>query len=371
MIVGETKGDFTTASRQRHHDSPLALREGYLKVRELATIIEARWEGDGEREIRRAAALEDAGPDDISFLTEARATTQTETRAGCILVPDGFDNATQRTVIRTKDPRRSMARLIAKLHPKQENVGGVHPSAVLGPGVILAPGVTVGPQAVLGAGVHVDAGSHIGPGCVIGDYVKIGTETMLHSRVTIYANVTIGNRCIIHSGSVIGADGFGFVFADGKFEKFPQIGRVEIGNEVEIGANCTIDRAALGVTSIGDGTKLDNMVHIGHNCRVGRHVVIAAQSGFAGGCVIEDHAVIGGQVGLGERVRVETGAVLASGAGVPSHKIIRSGQTVWGTPARPLKQHLEQLALVAKLPEMKRELDRLREQIGSGERGEP
>jgi UDP-3-O-[3-hydroxymyristoyl] glucosamine N-acyltransferase len=213
----------------------------------------------------------------------------------------------------------------------------------------------VGAHAVLGAGVHVGAGSSIGPGCTIGDYVKIGEETVLHARVTVYPNVSIGNRSVIHSGTVIGADGFGFVFANGKFEKFPQIGRVEIGSEVEIGANCSVDRAALGITSIGDGTKLDNMVHVGHNCRIGRHVVVAAQSGFAGGCVIEDYAIIGGQVGLGERVRIESRAVLASGAGVPSHKIIRSGQTVWGVPARPLKQHLEQLAALSRLPEMLKE----------------
>ena len=140
------------------------------------------------------------------------------------------------------------------------------------------------------------------------------------------------------------ADGFGFALAGDHYEKFPQVGRVDIGDDVEIGANTCIDRAALGVTFIDDGVKLDNMVHIGHNCRIGKHVVIAAQTGLSGGVVVEDYAVIGGQVGIGDKARIETRAVLGSGSGVLTSKIIRSGQTVWGTPARPLKEYLQQLA---------------------------
>ena len=139
---------------------------------------------------------------------------------------------------------------------------------------------------------------------------------------------------------MIGADGFGFVLADGIYEKFPQVGRVEIGDLVEIGANSCVDRAALGVTSIGDGSKLDNMVHVGHNCRIGRHVVIAAQTGFSGGVVVEDYAVVGGQVGVGDKARIESRAVVGSGSGILTSKIVRSGQVVSGIPARPLKEYL-------------------------------
>src|SRR6185503_11132988 len=163
--------------------------------------------------------------------------------------------------------------------------------------------------------------------------------------------------------AVLGADGFGFVMEGGRYEKFPQVGRVEIGDYVEIGANACVDRAALGVTSIGEGAKIDNMVHIGHNCRIGRHVVIAAQTGFSGGVVVEDYAVIGGQVGIGDKARIETRAVLGSGCGVLTSKIIRAGQTVWGTPARPLREHLEQLANLAKLPQMREELAMLKAQL--------
>jgi UDP-3-O-[3-hydroxymyristoyl] glucosamine N-acyltransferase len=172
---------------------------------------------------------------------------------------------------------------------------------------------------------------------------------VLHPRVTVYREVTLGNHVILHSGCVIGADGFGFVLTNGAYEKFPQVGRVSIGDQVEIGANSCVDRAALGVTSIGEGAKLDNLVHIGHNCRIGRHVVIAAQTGLSGGVVVEDYAVIGGQVGIGDKARIESRAVLGSGSGVLTSKIVRAGQVMWGTPARPLKQYLEQLAIQSRL----------------------
>jgi UDP-3-O-[3-hydroxymyristoyl] glucosamine N-acyltransferase len=147
------------------------------------------------------------------------------------------------------------------------------------------------------------------------------------------------------------------------YEKFPQIGRVEIGNDVEIGANSCVDRAALGVTHIGDGVKLDNLVHIGHNCRIGRNVVIAAQTGLSGGVVVDDDAVIGGQVGIGDKARIESGAVLGSGCGVLTSKIVRGGQVVWGTPARPLKEHLEQLASLGRLPELRRQVAEIEKEL--------
>ncbi len=335
-----------------------------MRVRELAEWLGAGWEGDGERDLRRVSALEDAGPEDLSFVSSARALRQTaDSRAGCLLVPTTFPNQEARTVIRTSDPRGSVARAIAKIHPRREPPPGIHPTAVLGPGVVTAAGVTIGPLSHIGAGVHLAEGVAIGSGCVIGDYVRIGAGSVLHSHVTIYRDVLIGHRAILHSGCVIGADGFGFVLNEGAYEKFPQIGRVEIGTDVEIGANSCVDRAALGVTSIGDGTKIDNMVHIGHNCRIGRHVVIAAQTGFSGGVVVEDYAVIGGQVGVGDKARIETRAVIGSGAGVLTSKIVRAGQVLWGTPARPLKVHLQQLAMLAKLPGFRAELKAARKEI--------
>jgi UDP-3-O-[3-hydroxymyristoyl] glucosamine N-acyltransferase len=207
----------------------------------------------------------------------------------------------------------------------------LHSTAVVDPSANIAPTASIGPLVSIGANV------------------RIGERTVIHSNVSIYRDVTIGDDVTLHSGCVIGADGFGFVMDSGSWHKFPQVGRIEIANRVEIGANCTVDRAALGVTSIGEGTKLDNMVHVGHNCKIGRHVVIAAQTGLSGGVSIGDYAVIGGQVGIGDKVRIEARAVLGSGSGVLTSKIVHAGEVRWGTPARPLKEYLKQLATLSRI----------------------
>jgi UDP-3-O-[3-hydroxymyristoyl] glucosamine N-acyltransferase len=216
---------------------------------------------------------------------------------------------------------------------------------------------------VIGDGSRIGEGSIIGAGCVIGRRVTLGERCHLYANVTVYDRITIGCRVILHSGCVIGADGFGFVLTGDRYEKFPQIGGVEIGDDVEIGAHSCVDRAALGVTVIGAGTKLDNLVHVAHNCRIGRHVVVAAQTGFSGGVVIDDYAVIGGQVGVGDKARIESRAVVGSGAGILTSKIVRAGEPVWGTPARPLRQYLEQLAAMARLPQLRDKVAQLEKRI--------
>ena len=321
-----------------------------MHVKELAAWLDAPWEGEGDREVRRVAPLEDAGDADLSFVSNARSIKLASvSQAACLLVPSDFVNETQRTIIRIRDPRAAIARVIPKLHPHLDPPPGIHPTAVLGPGAVIGKGASIGPLVSLGAGVHIGEGTVIGTGCVIGDYVHIGQHCVLHARVTLYHEVNVGHHVILHSGCVIGADGFGFVLSGDAYEKFPQVGRVMIGDHVEIGANSCVDRAALGVTSIGEGAKLDNLVHIAHNCRIGRHVVIAAQTGLSGGVVVEDYAVIGGQVGIGDKARIESRAVLGSGSGVLTSKIVRAGQVMWGTPARPLKEYLGQLAILARL----------------------
>lgn len=321
-----------------------------MRVKELAAFLEAPFEGDGELLLRHVASLENAGPEDLSFVSGGRSRKlAAESSAGCLLVSADFENNGARTVVRTANPRAAAARAITKLHPKIDPVAGTHPSAVIGPGAIIEPGVHIGPLVSIGAGARVGAGSSIGAGCAIGDYVVIGEKCTLHPNVTLYRDVMLGREVVLHSGCVIGADGFGYVLTDGIYENFPQIGRVEIGDRVEIGANSCVDRAALGVTSIGDGTKIDNLVHVGHNCSIGRNVVVAAQTGFSGGVVVEDYAVIGGQVGVGDKARIESRAIVGSGSGILTSKIVRAGQPVWGTPARPLKQHLEQLAVLSRL----------------------
>jgi UDP-3-O-[3-hydroxymyristoyl] glucosamine N-acyltransferase len=335
-----------------------------MRVRELADWLGATFEGDGEKELAGVAPLETAGASDVAFVGTRKAAAQAESSAaGCLLVPPEWPSPSYRTVIRAPQPRTAFARALNRFYPTVELKPGIHPTAVIGNNVDIGAMVFIGPHAVVGDGTRVDVASSIGAGSVVGKRVMLGEGCVLHPNVTIYDNVDIGRRTILHSGVVIGADGFGYVMEEERWQKFPQVGRVEIGDHVEIGANSCVDRAAMGVTSIGEGTKLDNMVHVGHNCRIGKHVVVAAQTGFSGGVVVEDYAVIGGQVGIGDKARIETRAVLGSGCGVLTSKIVRAGETVWGTPARPLKLHLEQLANLARLPDLRREVAEMKRRL--------
>ncbi len=343
-----------------------------MRVRELAEWLGATFEGDGERDLTGVAPLDAAAQSDLSFVGSRKAAALAESSpAGCLIVPMEWPSPSGRTVIRTEQPRTAFARSVSRFNPTVELEPGLHPTAVIGAGVSIGALVSIAPLVTVGDGSRIGEGCRIGPGCAIGKRVVIGEGSVLHANVSIYDNVDIGRGAILHSGCVIGADGFGFVLENGRWEKFPQVGRVEIGDFVEIGAGSCVDRAALGVTSIGEGTKLDNMVHVAHNCRIGRHVVVAAQTGFSGGVVVEDHAIIGGQVGIGDKARIESGAVLGSGCGVLTSKIVRAGETVWGTPARPLKAHLEQLASLARLPEMRREVSDLKRRLAELERAKP
>ncbi len=340
-----------------------------MRVRELAEWLAATFEGDGEKELTGVASLESAGSTDLSFVAGRKATQQAQaSAAGCLIVPPDFPNPGGRTVIRSPEPRTAFARAVTRFHPPAPLEPGVHPTAMVHPTAEIAAPVEIGPYVVIGEGTRIGARCRIGAGCRIGKRVAIGEDSVLHAGVTIYDDVDIGRRVILHSGCVIGADGFGFVMAGDHYEKFPQVGRVVIEDDVEIGANSCVDRAALGVTWIGQGTKLDNLVHVAHNCRIGRHVVVAAQTGFSGGVVVEDYAVIGGQVGVGDKARIESRAVLGSGCGVLSSKIIRRGQVVWGTPARPLKVYLEQLANLSRIGELRRQLTELIERVAKLER---
>ena len=340
-----------------------------MRVRELAEWLGATYEGDGEKELTGVAPVETAGASEVSFVGTRKAEAQAESSAaGCLLVPLEWPSSSHRTVIRVPQPRTAFARAMSRFYPTAELQPGIHPTAVVGANVEMGALVYIGAHAVVGDGARIGVATSIGAGCSVGKRVVLGEGCVLHPNVTVYDNVDIGRGSILHSGSVIGADGFGYVMEHDRWHKFPQVGRVEIGDFVEIGANSCVDRAALGVTSIGEGTKLDNMVHVGHNCRIGRHVVVAAQTGFSGGVVVEDYAVIGGQVGIGDKARIETRATLGSGCGVLSSKIVHSGETVWGTPARPLKQHLETLANLSKLPDLRREVAELKRRLAELER---
>jgi UDP-3-O-[3-hydroxymyristoyl] glucosamine N-acyltransferase len=210
--------------------------------------------------------------------------------------------------------------------------------------------------------VKIGAGTQIGAFCFLGRAATVGEECRLYPRVTLYAGARLANRVILHSGAVIGSDGFGYVVDGGKRRKFPQVGGIEIQDDVEIGANTTIDRGSLGRTEICAGVKLDNLVHIAHNVHIGENTVIAAQTGISGSVTIGKNAAFGGQAGLGDHCEVEDGAVIGGQAGILPGKIVRSGQIVWGTPARPLEKFKEQFAWFSRLPELARRIRNLENQ---------
>jgi UDP-3-O-[3-hydroxymyristoyl] glucosamine N-acyltransferase len=243
------------------------------------------------------------------------------------------------------------ARFLRDGNPDEKDVA-VHPTAVLHASSRLAADVVVAESAVVAKDAEIGERSRIGAGCVIGRGVRIGRVCEIYPNVTIYSGTTLGNRVVVHAGAVLGSDGFGYVRdpKTGSYEKFPQAGRLVIEDDVEIGANTTIDRGALDETRIGRGTKIDNLVHIGHNCRLGENVVIAAQTGLSGSIVIENNVVLGGQVGIGEHARIEEGVMLGGQGGVLPNKVLRGkGVAFWGTPAQPVRQYLKQLAALARL----------------------
>jgi UDP-3-O-[3-hydroxymyristoyl] glucosamine N-acyltransferase len=337
-----------------------------LTVAQIAELCGGTAEGELQFEIASVNSLESARKSQLSFVGNRRAAAQAgASAAGCLLVPPDFDNTEGRTVIRVKDPRRAFAQAIAVLHPAPDWKACIHPGAVIAVSAELGEDCAIGPNVVIGARAVIGRGTKVMAGCVISDEVTIGEFCTLHPNSTLYSGVHLQNRVILHSGCVIGADGFGFAFTGEHYEKFPQIGSVVIEDDVELGANTCVDRAALGITRVGKGTKIDNMVHVGHNCTIGAHVVVAAQTGFSGGVTIGDYAVIGGQVGVGDKASIQSKAVVGSGAGILSSKIVRAGEPVWGTPARPLRAHLRQLAALSRLPELFDEIRDLRKRMAA------
>ncbi len=333
-------------------------------VADLADLVSGAADGDGTRVITGANTIESAGPGDLAFAANRRALEAAVlSNAGCLLVPLSCGPTTGAAVIRVSDPRAAFAKALELLYPRKRLPPGVHPSALVAASAELGANCHVGAYVSIGDHTRIGDGCQIGTGCVLGEGVEIGNGSTLHARVTIYDRVRIGARVIVHSGCVIGADGFGFVLDGDHYEKFPQVGVVEIGDDVEIGANCCIDRAALGTTRIGDGTKIDNLVHIAHNCSIGRHVIVVAQTGFSGSVTVGDYAVIGGQVGVGEKAKIESKAIIGGKAGVLTSQTVHAGEPVWGIPARPLRRHLKGLAYVQKLPELNELVRELRQRV--------
>ncbi len=335
-----------------------------LTIAQIAEVCAGSITGDPGKFITGANTLEQAGPNDISYVANRKAAEKAAlSRAGCLLVGLAFEGSGEWSLIRVTNPRAAFARVLTGLYPPQRQQAHIHPTAVIASSAFVAADCAISAFVVIGANAHIEPGCRIGNGCSIGEGVRIGSDCTLHAGVTLYDAVRLGSRVILHSGCVVGADGFGFTLTEDHYEKFPQVGTVEIGDDVEIGANCCIDRAALGATRIGDGTKLDNMVHVAHNCNIGKHVVVAAQTGFSGSVTVGDYAVIGGQVGIGEQASIDARAIIGGKAGILTSQRIQAGEPVWGVPARPLRQHLKGLAYVGKMPELREEVRELRRSL--------
>ncbi len=331
---------------------------------ELAEAIGARLEGDGAAEIAGVAALERAGARDLIYLESAKhAGRAAASAAACAVAPENL-SLPGKTILRSAQPKLAFAKAAAMLLEKAPIATGAHPTAIVAPMAKVSGEASIGPYAVIGEDAHIGVGTQIGAHCVVGAGCWIGEHCRIHPRVTLYAGVRIGHRVEIHSGAVIGADGFGYAFGEGKYWKFPQTGIVEIGDDVEIGANTTIDRGSLDDTRIAEGVKLDNLVHVGHNVQIGAHTVIAAQTGISGSSSLGHHVVVGGQVGIADHCTLEDGAIAGAQAGIPTGKTIRSGQTVWGTPAREIGKFKEAYVWYARLPELAARIKELEAKLG-------
>jgi len=333
-----------------------------LTVSELSERVGGRVVGDGNVEIQSVADLEAATEGEIAYVEDEKLFAAAKSsRASCVIVAvaAAIDSPCR---IEVAKPKLAFALIAEVLHPQKRREPLIDPTAAIAQTADVALTTFVGPHVAIGENSRVGVGTQILAGASIGDNVVVGSECVIHPNVVIYDNVMIGDRVILHAGVVIGADGFGYVRDNQSHHKFPQIGTVVIEDDVELGANTCVDRGALGRTRIGRGTKLDNLVHVGHNCDIGERVVIAGQTGISGSVLIEDDCIIGGQVGFGDHIRVQSGAVIGSKAGVLPGKIVRPG-VWWGIPIQPLDEYKRLNAHVGRLPRMREEQKELNERV--------
>ncbi|PYU99676.1 MAG: UDP-3-O-(3-hydroxymyristoyl)glucosamine N-acyltransferase [Acidobacteria bacterium] len=335
---------------------------GY-SISQLARVLGLPYQGDGERDVTRVSSWQDADCLSVVFkdADSREPLPPCALRAACIIAPQSLVPSGC-TAIFSERPKLDFARAARILAPPPAGSGATHSTASISPGAVIEHEVDIGPYVTVGA-AKIGRGSVLHAGVVVGDGCVVGEKCLLHPHVVLYPGVQLGDRVVLHAGVIAGSDGFGYVF-DGEVQvKFPQVGNVAIEDDVEIGANTTIDRGSLGTTRIGAGTKIDNLVQIAHNVEIGRGVVIAAQTGISGSTIIGDYAVIGGQVGFGDHARVEKGAVIGSKAGVLPGKIVRGGEVYWGIPVRPLQEFKRLNALFGRLPQMKEQIDGLKETV--------
>lgn len=321
---------------------------------DIAAAIGARLEGIAERAVAGMAPLDQAGPNDLCFADSVKHTALVQsTKAAGVIVGTDFPTAPAVNLLRVDDVKRSYIKAL-ELFVEPDHHDGVHPSAVVADDVELGSGVGIGPLVVIESGVTIGAGSRIHSGAFIGRDTRIGPNCIIGVNAVLLNATHLGARCSLQPGVVLGSDGYGYQWQDDHHHKIPQIGRVVVGDDVEIGANTCIDRATLGETRIGSGSKFDNLVHIAHNNVIGKHVLLTGQVGIAGSSRLGDGVVAGGQAAVTDHVHVGGGVQIAGQSGVAGD--IKAGEKVWGTPARPIAQAMRAQALVGKLPETRRKV---------------
>jgi UDP-3-O-[3-hydroxymyristoyl] glucosamine N-acyltransferase len=320
-------------------------------LRDLAEKLGCRLLGDSSTTVTTISSLQSATSESLVFVEDIQhMPAALSSKAAAIIVGEFAATNPPKPLLISNHPRLTFARAAKLLRDKETN-RAIHPAAVVATSARIGKNVSIGAGAIIGEHAHLGDETTIGAGSVIGAHAAIGAHCRIDANVTIHANTTLGNRVVIQAGAVLGSEGFGYVRdpETGRYEQSPQIGRLVIEDDVEIGANSTIDRGALDETRIRQGTKIDNLVHIGHNVQLGENVIIAAQTGLSGSVTIEDNVIMGGQVGIGDHARVESGAMLGGQAGILPKKVLRGrGIVFWGTPAKPVKEYLKELAFLSR-----------------------
>jgi UDP-3-O-[3-hydroxymyristoyl] glucosamine N-acyltransferase len=334
-----------------------------MKLSELAEICGAKLEGDGNHEITEVAAPDTAGRAHLCFVTSKQYLSRLEQgRAGAVLAPPGMMLPQGMNALRHPDPDLAFSKALSALRAAPRKLlPGISGTAVIGNNFAMGDNSSIGDLVFIGDDVRIGRNVVLHPHCYIGDGVVIGDDTVLYPRVTVLERCKLGARCILFPGVVVGADGFGYHFDGGRFVKAPQLGTIEIGDDVELGANTTIDRARFDVTRIGNGTKLDNLVQVGHNVQIGQHCVIAGQAGISGSTVIKDYVQIGGQAGLKDHITIGMGAQVAAKTGVI--RDVAPGMKVAGLPAEEGRQYMKREATIRKLPETMQKISDLNDLV--------
>jgi UDP-3-O-[3-hydroxymyristoyl] glucosamine N-acyltransferase len=334
-----------------------------VSLGELATALGATLDGDPGRVVRGVAPLDRAGPDEVAFVLDVRYQRAAQaSRAGAFLAPAEVSGLPG-PVLRCPAPRLALIDLLTLFHPPVPPTPGIAPSAVVAPEARVAASASVGALTVVEAGAVIGARVRLYPLVYVGPGVEIGDDSVLYAHVVVRDGVRLGRRVIVHPGAVIGADGFGYAFDGARHRKMPQVGGVRVEDDVEIGANTTIDRATLGETVVGQGTKIDNLVQIGHNVEIGEHTVVAGQVGIAGSSRIGRGVVMGGQVGINDHVSIGDGAVVAAQSGVAQD--VAPGERLAGTPAQALAQVRRIWVAQAQLPDLVRQVRTLERRLAS------